>query len=282
MVPRPSASMTSPRADLTPKTLVRTVVNGVALHRMGNGPPIALFHGGSGSWRHFAANLEALAASHSVVAVDMPGLGDSADAARDITLDDYLTRMIDALDQVLGRETALSLLGFSVGGLMATAIAARLGPRVQRLALCAVGGYWTDEIVTLDLKGPRRGMSEAELRAIHRHNLGTLMFADPSRIDEGAVTLQRENVERNRFDTRLLGLKHHISRYLPKVACPVLMIFGGRDNLSGHNIGARIALCRSLKPEAELHVLADVGHWVCYEGADRVNPLLLHFLEQGW
>jgi pimeloyl-ACP methyl ester carboxylesterase len=256
------------------------MVNGIALHRMGSGPPIALFHGGSGSWRHFAANLAPLAKSHTVIAVDMPGLGDSADAARTITLDEYLTRMTDALDQVLGRDAKLSLGAFSVGGLMATAIATRLGPRVTHLALCAVGGYWPDEIVTLDLKGPRRGMSDDEIRAIHRHNLGVLMFADPSRIDEYAVTLQGENVARNRFDTRLLGLKHHISLFLPKVTCPVMMIFGGRDNLSGPHIGERIALCRSLKPDAEIHVLADVGHWVCYEGADRVNPLLIRFLDR--
>jgi len=266
---------------IAPEFLTHTMVNGIALHSAGSGPPVALFHGGAGSWRHFAANLGPLAQCFRVIAVDMPGMGDSADAARDITLDAYLSRMTDALDQVIGGDTALSLIGFSVGGLMATAIAARLGRRAKRLALCAVGGYYDDEIMTLDLRGPRRGMSDDEIRAIHRHNLVQMMFADPARIDDRAVALQRESGERSRFNTRLLGMKHHISLFLPKVTCPVMMIFGGRDNLSGpKNIGPRIALCRSLKPEAELHVLPDIGHWVCYEGADRVNPLLLRFLNQ--
>jgi len=254
------------------------VVNGVALHRIGEGPPLALFHGGAGSWRHFAANLEALAKTNAVIALDMPGFGDSADIPRDVSLDAYLTRMGDALDVVLGRETELALLGFSVGGMMATALAARWGRRVRRLALCACGGFRADEVVPLDLKGPRRGMRDEEIDAIHRHNLAQMMFADPARIDAAAVALQRENITRSRFDTRNLGMNNHISLFLPKVRCPVMMIFGGRDNLTGHNTAARIAICRSLKPDAEIHVLPDVGHWVCCEGADRVNPLLLRFL----
>ena len=42
-------------------------------------PPVVLFHGGSGSWTHWVRNVQALAASgRYVLAVDLPGFGESA------------------------------------------------------------------------------------------------------------------------------------------------------------------------------------------------------------
>ena len=44
----------------------------------GQGPALFLIHGGHGGWQHWQANLLALARSHTVVAIDMPGYGLSA------------------------------------------------------------------------------------------------------------------------------------------------------------------------------------------------------------
>ena len=44
---------------------------------LGSGSPVVLVHGGHGSWLHWVRNIEALAAHHTVWAVDLPGFGDS-------------------------------------------------------------------------------------------------------------------------------------------------------------------------------------------------------------
>jgi formiminoglutamase len=45
--------------------------------RWGRGSPLVLLHGGTGSWRHWAGNIAALAEHYQVYAADAPGLGDS-------------------------------------------------------------------------------------------------------------------------------------------------------------------------------------------------------------
>lgn len=47
-------------------------------HRWGSGPTVVLFHGGFGSWTHWIRNVEVLARHYTVLAADLPGLGDSA------------------------------------------------------------------------------------------------------------------------------------------------------------------------------------------------------------
>ena len=44
----------------------------------GEGAPLVLLHGGSGSWRHWARNIGPLGAGRMVITPDLPGLGDSA------------------------------------------------------------------------------------------------------------------------------------------------------------------------------------------------------------
>ena len=49
-------------------------------HEWGNAPRhLVLFHGGFGSWTHWIRNIEFFARYYTVLAVDMPGAGDSAD-----------------------------------------------------------------------------------------------------------------------------------------------------------------------------------------------------------
>ena len=53
----------------------------VVWHGWGAGGVVVLLHGTSGSWRRWVRNISALARDHRVLAPDIPGLGESADAA---------------------------------------------------------------------------------------------------------------------------------------------------------------------------------------------------------
>jgi pimeloyl-ACP methyl ester carboxylesterase len=70
----------SPATSLDKLEHHRTVVNGRSLHHVsagGEGSPILLVHGFPESWWAFHRLIPLLAASHRVVAVDLPGFGDS-------------------------------------------------------------------------------------------------------------------------------------------------------------------------------------------------------------
>ena len=67
----------------------------------GSGPAVLLVHGGAGSWRHWVRNLAALGASHTVIAPDLPGLGDSARAPDPISAESVAALVGQGLDLVV-------------------------------------------------------------------------------------------------------------------------------------------------------------------------------------
>src|SRR4051794_15736656 len=104
----------------------------IAYEVAGAGPPMVLVHGLSGSSRWWRRNIGALTPYRRVYAIDLIGFGASrtrypfalAEAAG------YLTRWLDQLE--LAR---VSLVGHSMGGLIAAELAADAPERVDRLVL---------------------------------------------------------------------------------------------------------------------------------------------------
>jgi 2-hydroxy-6-oxonona-2,4-dienedioate hydrolase len=73
-------------------------------HVAGNGPPMVLLHGGHGSWTHWIRNVDVLAEHHRVVAFDLPGYGASPDVPDDLSLDDYVSWVADAVSTVAATQ----------------------------------------------------------------------------------------------------------------------------------------------------------------------------------
>ena len=102
----------------------------------GAGPALVLLHGiGSGA-RSWQGQLDAFAGTHRVIAWDAPGYGDSAPLPQAQPLAaDYALVLGDFL-QRLGVQT-LSLVGHSLGALMAAAWAARPSANLRDLLLAS-------------------------------------------------------------------------------------------------------------------------------------------------
>jgi pimeloyl-ACP methyl ester carboxylesterase len=115
-------------------------VDGLRLRyvRKGNGPPVLLLHGIASSLYTWKDVLPALAARHDVIAVDLPGFGDSAVPSH--ASGDLIVRSVVGLMDRLGIARA-SIVGNSLGGAIAIAIAARLPDRVDGVVLIDAAGY---------------------------------------------------------------------------------------------------------------------------------------------
>lgn len=242
----------------------------------GAGEPLVLLHGGMGSWRHWIRNLDALAARFTVRAVDLPGCGDSDSVPRDITDDDYLTRIEEALEEV-GGSRPFNLAGFSFGGIMAAMVAARMGSRIRKLALVSPGGFGKSR-EGLDLrKIPPDTDGMAAVRQVLRHNLQVMMCADPASITEETVDLHYANVRRCRFDGRRFSVSNRMGGTLPQIVCPIQTVWGERDALAAPDVHARIAVCRAAVPGIRADIVPGSGHWVQYETPEPVNRFLIDF-----
>src|SRR5580692_1491931 len=102
----------------------------------GSGRPLVLLHGGLLTIDNsFGPLLGPLAATRQVIAVELQGHGRTADTARPMTIKALAGDVVELLDQ-LGIAEA-DLYGFSLGGLVACAVALGAPGRVGRLIIAS-------------------------------------------------------------------------------------------------------------------------------------------------
>lgn len=255
--------------------------NGIAYRKIGCGPNLVLMHGSAGSWRHWTGNIDALSQIRTVIALDLPGYGDSVGVEPDISLDSYCDRVTEAVVEICGDNGSVDLVGFSFGGQIAAGTAVRLGDRARRLALLTPSGF--PEPIGRELVLPRRkdfDRSETGFRTFHRTLLTTMMMADPKSADDAAVDIQSGDARRARFNGKAISWSGRMPALLADVRCPILLVYGAEDPMPYPSISARVALCRKVRPDIEVAVIPKASHWLQYERAGETNDLIAAFLEK--
>ena len=239
----------------------------------GSGPPLVLLHGGYGSWTHWIRNVLVLARRFTVIAPDLPGLGESSTPPEPHTAEGLAAIIVEGLDIVLSKDAAPHIAGFSFGGVLGGHVAAQLGDRLSALTLVGSNGLGLVRQPTALQRVPS-AVSAEEALAVHRQNLGALMIADPAKIDELAVYIQSQNAPRGRVRSRRFSRADTLARALPLVKARLDGIWGARDATAYPHFDERARVLRSFQPGARFEVIAGAGHWVQYEAAERFNPLL--------
>jgi pimeloyl-ACP methyl ester carboxylesterase len=108
----------------------------------GSGPPVVLIHGMVNSSRHWERVAVHLAETHTVVAPDLIGHGDSATPRGDYSLGAHAASIRDLLTAI-GVERA-TIVGHSLGGGVAMQFFYQFPQRTERLALVSSGGLGRD------------------------------------------------------------------------------------------------------------------------------------------
>lgn len=245
----------------------------------GQGPALVLLHGGTGSSSHWLRNIDGLAGSFQVFAFDLPGYGRSPAVTGAAATDpESYIDWVAAATKEAARSAAYHLAGFSFGAAVAGGVAARHRGSIATLTLAGPGGFGNAQGRQLDLRPVREGLSPAGRRDVIRHNLLQTMIADPSRIDETTIDIQAENIRNARYDSRRISLQPRLLKDLAQSDAPLQLIWGEQDHLAYPSIEARVELCRSVRPDAEVNVIPSAGHWVQYEQADAFNRVLSDFV----
>lgn len=123
-------------------TLVSTPAGWLAYSRTGSGPAIVLIHGLGSSRRTWLRLSESLARLHTVIAVDLPGHGESDAPAAGYSPAAHATAIRDLLAE-LSIEQA-TLVGHSLGGGVAMQFAYQYPDLADRLVLISPGGLGSD------------------------------------------------------------------------------------------------------------------------------------------
>jgi pimeloyl-ACP methyl ester carboxylesterase len=221
----------------------------------GAGEPVVLVHGLSGSSRWWVRNVPALASSHRVYLLDLPGFGTLRRVRHRFVLSDvaaWLRAWMDALDM----EQA-HLVGHSMGGYIALRLAAEFPERVGRLVLVAPAGVPSGRsfigqvlplLVAVRYSTPR-GIPLVLYDALR---------ANPAVTWRAARDLMAQDVRRNL-----------------KIRAPTLMVWGANDIIVPPTVAP---LLRESIPHSRLLVLPRAGHNVMFDRPDAFNAAVLAFL----
>ena len=249
-------------------------------HVWGDGPALALLHGGYGSWTHWIRNVIPLSRSFTVAAPDLPGLGESATPPEPHTAEGLARIVVEGLELVFPELGGLHIAGFSFGGVLGGHVAAQLGDRVRAFTIVGSNGLGLVRQPTALRRLPDNA-SEAEALAVARHNLAALMIADPAKIDELAVYIQAQNAPRGRVKSRRFSRAETLARALPLIKARIDGIWGERDATAYPHLDDRARTLRNVQPDARFEVIPGAGHWVQYEAAHKFNRLLADIAGQG-
>jgi pimeloyl-ACP methyl ester carboxylesterase len=118
------------------RAYVETSIGQIHYAQAGEGEALLLLHQSAQSWRIYARLAAILAARHRVVAIDLPGFGESSPMPRDFEVADVV-RVIEQVLDGLGIEQS-RVSGHHTGATLAVELAAS---RPDRVIAVAVSGY---------------------------------------------------------------------------------------------------------------------------------------------
>ncbi|WP_156385387.1 alpha/beta fold hydrolase [Ramlibacter sp. Leaf400] len=250
----------------------------IAWRLWGEGEPVVLLHGGSGSWTHWLRNIPAVVgAGRMAVVPDLPGFGESSVPPGGGDADAVVAPVAEGLARLVG-ERPVDIVAFSFGSLVAALLASQMPQRVSRLLLVGAPVVPLQRGRGVDLKPWSLSSTPQERLRIHRHNLGAIMLHQPQAIDDVALSLQAHNVTRDRMRRRRLVTTPAFQEAIRGFQCPFSAIYGGEDVLmDGLWPQVKAALCANPR-FGGMTVIPDTGHWVQFEAAERFNEAMLSAL----
>ena len=243
-------------------------------------------HGIGSSWRAFSPILPALEQHHDVLALSLPGYGDSSPLENEPTVPALIDSVEKAMDEV-GFATA-PVVGNSLGGWIAAELAVR--GRARSVAGISPAGMFTRKelhyavrALSASYEGAQRLAPQAEkitATALGRRLAFGLVYARPERLspEEAAYALRALAGSPSFSRTLAWVAQGHMPRGLEQIDCPVRVIWGTRDLLLPRRQGPRWV--RHV-PGAELLELPRLGHVPMGDDPGRVASTVLDLTAAG-
>ena len=243
--------------------------------RKGSGVPLVLLHGFTADSQSWAPLEKALGADRPLIRIDLPGHGRSP--RRHLrSFADLARMMVEAFDAATRAHDCVHLLGHSLGGALAIAIADIRARNIASLSLIAPAGLGP-EIDAAALTGITRATRAESLAPWLRR-----LTATPEGISDdyarAAMKLRSDPVLRAaQADMAVVLFPDGVQPFdlrpaLARLECPTALIWGRNDNILPH----RHALAAG--GDFAIHLLSGAGHIPQIETPDRVARIVLRHM----
>jgi pimeloyl-ACP methyl ester carboxylesterase len=281
IVPMPEANVRGPgrnRAFRLPQFFA--TVNGLrtAFCDAGRGPPLVFVHGLAGDVTHWVHVASRFVDRCRVVGLDLPACGESELPGGPLSVD-LCVRQLDGLLDLLGIHAA-TIVGHSLGGMVATELALARPRRVARLVLIDPAGFQR-------MSFPLRAAGHLFLRPFILSRLlpplwkGVLdlVFREKNELTRGFVrsieeTYRVEDI--HGIAAVIAGLRgEFLDRdylaSLDRLAVPTLLVWGGKDLLTPASALRETA---RRMPNVVAHEIPDCGHMPIIERPEEIVRLI--------
>jgi pimeloyl-ACP methyl ester carboxylesterase len=259
---------------------------------VGEGPVALFVHGLSGCWQNWLENIPHFARDHRVIAIDLPGFGESEMPDKPISISRYADT-IDALLDVLEIDQPVRLIGNSMGGFIGAELAIRYPQRLERMVLVAAAGLSVEHVRTQRTEGLRHRaeniaffnigwLASRSTMVVRRRRLRSalllLVAARPDRLPPEITYELVKGSGKEGFNDALDALcSYPIRERLPEIECPVLIVWGTKDRLVPLKDAA---VFEELIGDSRKIVYQDTGHLTMLERPARFNRDVREFLQE--
>lgn len=251
----------------------------IAYRRVGRGPSVLLIHGVGGDSRNWDPIADRLRDRFDVISMDLRGHGDSDLITTPLDAHDLARDALQVLDDADVATSAV--VGFSLGGTVAQAIALGHPERVNKLAVIGTVSGRTHE---------EQAKARERIRFLEQH--GTAAIAEANRERWFTDEFRRNHpdvVERRVAQVKACDATSYLYAFtvfatadfadrLHRIRVPTLVVTGEQDLAAtgrmAHLMGERIQ-------GAEVHVLPGLRHSLLIEATATIANLLEQFLDCG-
>lgn len=249
----------------------------------GSGPALVLLHGMGASWHWWLENIPALARQHRVIAVDLPGFGNSEPLPAPAEMAMHAGAVFGLMDQ-LDIDSA-TVVGHSMGGLVALEMATAEPRRVQDLILVGSGGVpMTRRHLAAILVVVRTSTAVLRRPVVRRALVAKQWlrrlalrggFHDPRAVSPELAALMMPLFGGPGSVDATAAAGRAVRAMEPStVTCPVLLIWGKHDVMvplrCAHDLDR-------LLTDSELIVIPEAGHTPMIEYPDEFNSAVLTY-----
>ena len=272
-------------------TTLRLGAQRVRVQVRGEGPPLLLLNGVGSPLEVWQPLVQALHGMQTV-AFDAPGSGGSAAPSFPLTIGGHARLALRLLD-ALGYQQ-VSVLGFSLGGMVAQELAHRARRRVNRLVLASTSVGWGavpgSPAALLAISNPQGYYSRALFTIANSGDGDGAQFLDGGSLadSDGRADDTFRTGARQARPPRSLDSRGHLYQlwaattwsslpWLARIAQPTLVLTGDADDLVP---AVNSQILANLLPSARLHVVRGGGHLALLQHAAELAPLLTSFLQE--
>ena len=250
--------------------------NGINIHYTrtgGSKPPLILLHGLTANGACWTTLAHAMERDYDVIMPDARGHGKSS-------VPDYGYRYEDHANDVVGLIEALrlspaSLIGHSMGGLVAAVVASR-APQLLRCLLLADPTFLSPKV--------QREVRDSEVADQHRRTLKMSLddlVAEARRRHPDRSLDTIELIARARLQTSLSAFdvltppNPNYRRVVSTIDVPVLLVIGGSAGVVSPEVAADL---QRLNPRLRVEQIPEAGHGLPYDRPERFAVIVKTFL----